>query len=429
MKKFFKFSLISVLIVTTAFAIFKVSNKYRVSLLKDNIDCSVVTKGCDGAKSITVDDNGEIYIGYSDSIKNIDSEGKEKLIYKNKDLNIEDVKYSNNKIYYISKNMIQSFDLQNGEVETISENIPLSGNGIERKLLINKNNMYVSIGSLTNSGIDEGFGFDKSPIDIILNGVNYGEDKTGAFKEKGTESSEGERIKKSEVGNAALYEVDLSNGKLKLYSSGIRGITGIDYNSKGELMAIFSGMENKGVRPVNRDSDYIYKVNNGSWYGWPDFSGGDPIDSPRFKGDDVIKNIIKNHPNKMIEAPIYQAKSVDSLKEMAIDREGTIIPKDSMLFWDRSEETICALNKDGVFYRVLKLNEQSYIDDIIYNLDEFLILDSSLGCIYSLHEQEGLLGFKLPVEVWVFVFLLTFILLIISLLKLRNFKDSNINKM
>ena len=337
MKKFCKFSIISVLIVTAAFAIFKVSSKYRVTLLKDNLDCSVVTKGCDNAKSITVDDNGEIYIGYSDSIKKIDSEGKEKIVYKNKDLEIEDIRYYKNQIYYISKNIIQSFNLENNEVKTIAKDIPLSGNDIDRKLMINDNYMFISIGAKTNSGIDEGEGFDISPIDITLNGVNYGDDKTGAFKEKSIPSSDGEIVKKSAIGNAALYKMNLTNGEIKLYASGIRGITGMDYNSDGKVFAIFSGMENKGIRPVNRDKDYIYNVKNEEWYGWPDFSGGDPIDSPRFKGDALVKNLIKNPPTRMVDAPFFQGSNVNSLREMAIDKDGTVIPKNSMMFWDNSD--------------------------------------------------------------------------------------------
>ena len=424
MKKFLRFSIISVLIVTAAFAVFKISNKYRVSILKGDIDCTIITKGCEGAKAITVDEEGSIYIAYKDSIKKIDSEGKEKLLYKEKDLNIEDLACVDKKLYFISNDKIESYSLVNNDVETVISGIPKGGNDIERKLLSKDKELFISIGTVTNSGISESGSGDISPIEITLSGVNYGSEKTGAFKDNGVSSNEGEKIVGSEIGNGAVYRIDLENKSTSLFASGIRGITGLDYDSEGNILAVFSGMKNEGLRAVNRDRDYIYKLAKGEWYGWPDFSGGDEISSPRFKGEELIKPLLQNPPKRVVAGPFYQGSSVDSLKELSIDKKGLILPKDSLLLWDKSENTISAINKEGVYYRVLKASDDSYIKDIIYNNKEFLILDSTIGCIYSLHEKEGLLGFKLPTAVWAFIFLLTFVLLIVAVLKFTNLKNS-----
>lgn len=423
MKKFLKFSLISVLIVTSAFAVFKISSKYRVSILKDDIDCTIITKGCDRGKSIAVDEDGSTYIAYSDSIKLISSDGKETTLYRDKNLNIEELIYLDKGLFIVSNNSLLKFSLEDEEIETIIENIPLGGNDIDRKLLVKDDELYLSIGARTNAGISDGQEKDLYPIDVTLNGVNYGNNRTGAFKASGYPSSENEKIKGETIGNAAVYKVNYRDKSLKLFASGIRGITGFDYDSDGNILAIFSGMKNEGLRPVNRDSDYIYKLNENYWYGWPDYSGGDPISSPKFKGEESVKSLIKNPPNKIVATPFYQSNSLDSLREMAIDREGDVFPSDSIILWDRETQTICSLNKDGVFYKVLKLREDSNIEDIIYNGEEFLVLDSGIGCIYSIHEKGGLLGFNLPPIVWAFIFLLTFVLLVIVVLKFTNSKN------
>lgn len=418
MRKFLKYSIIAILIVTAAFSVLKISNKYSASILKGDIDCTIISKGLEGSKAIAVDYNKNIYIAYSDGLKAIDSEGKEKSLFKNKELNIEDIVYYDNKIIYISGDKLEEYSLESASVKTLCTGIPKSGNEIERKLLLKNDDVYLSIGAVTNSGVAEGKEFDLSPIDITLTGVNY--TGTGAFKGLGIVNEVGEKIRKVKFGNAALYYIDMKNNNINLYSSGIRGITGFDFNSNDEVIAIFSGMKNEGLRPVNRDKDYIYKVEMGKWYGWPDYSGGDPINSPRFKGEEIIKPLIENPPRKVIEGPIYQHNALDTLKELAIDKEGAILEKDSLLFWDKEEAMISALSPEKIYLKVLKVKDNSQIEDIIFNKDEFLILDSTLGCIYRICQKQGILGFNLPIEIWIFILGLAFVLLSIVILKLTR---------
>jgi hypothetical protein len=422
MRKFLRCSIIAILIVTAAFSVFKISNKYSASILNGDIDCTVISKGLEGAKAIAVDYDKNIYIAYNDGLKAIDSEGKERSLFKSKALNIEDIVYYENKIIYISGDNLEEYTLDNATVKTLCSGIPKSGNNIERKLLVKEDCIYLSIGAATNSGISQGEEFDVSPINITLTGVNYA--GTGGFKKMGIENKVGEKISRVPFGNGALYYIDMKSDKVYLYSSGIRGITGFDFNSEGEFMAIFSGIKNEGFRPVNRDKDYIYSVEMNKWCGWPDYSGGDPISSPRFKGEEIIQPLIENPPRKLIEGPIYQHETVDTLKELAIDKEGAILEKDSLLFWDKEEAMICGLSPEKVYFKVLKVKDNSQIEDIIFNKDEFLILDSTVGCIYSICQKQGMLGFKLPIEIWMFILALTFILLSILVLKLTR----NLNK-
>jgi len=125
MKKILKYIIIAILIVTAAFSVFKISNKYSANILKTDIDCTVIKKGLEGSKAITVDDNKNIYIAYSDGIKVIDSQGKEKIILKNKELNIEDIVYYDNKIIYISGDKLEEYSLEKTSIKTICCGIPI----------------------------------------------------------------------------------------------------------------------------------------------------------------------------------------------------------------------------------------------------------------------------------------------------------------
>ncbi|MBE6049372.1 MAG: hypothetical protein E7214_01585 [Clostridium sp.] len=420
MKKFFRDVLIIILIVTLAFSVYKISSKYKFDILKDNVECNVILKNCEKARAITIDDNNYKYIAYKESIKSIDNFGKEKVLYKNQDSDIEDIVYWNNKLIYISDDAIQSFSLEDSSVETLCCGIPKGGNGISRKLQVKEDKIFISIGAATNSGIAEGENIDLPPIDLVLNDVNYGQFQTGIFKRVGVKNKDGEKVRGVKIGNGAIYTLNLKNNEIKLFSSGIRGVTGFGFNSEGNIYGIFSGMKNEGLRPVNRDKDYIYEIKGGRWYGWPDYSGGDYISSPRFKGETLIKPLLKKTPVRYMDPPLYQHEEVDSLRELAIDTDGEVLEKNSIVLWDRSKEMISVFNNKGVFYNLLKLKDESNISDIVYKNNEFLILDDALGCIYSIHQKKGILGFKLPLSIWIYIFSLCLLLLIICVLKLNK---------
>ena len=213
--------LILIVIFIGALSLYKLSNKYDLNILKSNIDCTIVIKGCEDAKALTVDDDDNIYIAFSNYIKSVDREGKEKLIYKEKSIEIEDIAYYDNSLIYIAGEGIYKISLSDSGKETLCSNVPLSGNNLKRRLVVDKDTLYIAIGARTNSGISEGDYADISPIEVTLNGNNYGAKLTGAFKKYGVKSEEGEKVTAGTIGNAAIYTLNLKNKKLSLYSTGI----------------------------------------------------------------------------------------------------------------------------------------------------------------------------------------------------------------
>ena len=200
MKKFFKYSLASICIVLIAFGIYIYTSGYRIEVQQKGINSDVFLKGFENAIELETDENGNYFVCYEKEIVKINSDNKTEKIYTNNSLEIEDVLYMKENLLILSKGDLLKFDLSNGHVERILKDIPYGGENIKRKLLEKDGKLLLSIGTYTNTGIaEEGDIFtksfwDKSPINLTLNGENYGNDKTGAFREYGKESKENEEV-------------------------------------------------------------------------------------------------------------------------------------------------------------------------------------------------------------------------------------------
>ena len=96
------------------------------------------------------------------------------------------------------------------------------------------------------------------------------------------------------------------------------------------------------------------------------FSGGDPISSPRFKGENIVSALISNPPNKVVPAPIYQYSKPGIIKYLAIDKDGSLLDKDTKVFYNSEENMIESINQSGAVYKLLKLKDKSKISGIKY---------------------------------------------------------------
>lgn len=427
MKRFIKFLLVSIIVVTIAFGIFKVTNKYDLNILNKNIDWSISLKGCEGAKSFDFDDEGNLYLAFEDTIRVINKDGNDELIIRESKFDILDVLYHNKKLYIATDNRILEYNIDAKSYKELVTEIP--NNGINKKvnLLLDNNKIYFSVGSNTNSGIvnAKGDAFDIATSSWILTGNNYGEGKTGAFSPYSVSNEVGEIIESQKIGNAAILTYDINTEEIKLYAHGIRNINGWDIDNDGKIKAIVGGMEDTPPRNIKDDKDYIYSLQEQNWYGWPDFSGGDPITSPRFT--DLVRQefLIKNHPDKNPSAPIYQDNDVSSLQGLAIDKEGICFEKNTVIFGNNKKGFIYALTQDGVARDLVDLGDRSKIEKILFYKDSFYILDSSLGCLYNLKSNQASKLFKLPKILWIFSIVFIIVIVICILVKNKNKKIDN----
>ncbi|MDD3223566.1 MAG: PQQ-dependent sugar dehydrogenase [Clostridium sp.] len=387
-------------IFTVSTANSRVNNKLEININKNNVKYSVKFKGLKGARSFKEDESGNYYIAFKNRVQCINKNGKSYDIIKDNSYNIKSIEYFENKIYYVSNSSIYSYDIINKSKKVLIKDIPNFGDYKDVIIKILDKKLYVSIGAATNSGVvgkdnvwlkENPFGYDMSPAAFTLKGINFGKDKnTGAFTPYNTTNFKGQIIAKHYPGNSSIVVYDLTSGKSSTYAYGIRNVSGMDFNSGGKLIAAVGGMEDRGFRPVKGDNDYIYKIEKGKWYGFPDYSGGDPITSPKFtteKGKN-LNFIIDNQPTTNPPAPIYQNKDVSSIKNLAVDRDAKIGKKNCIYFYDKSAGAICFFNEDRARGKVLTFKNKIDISDLKFSDGELNFLDSNDGYLVSIMDNN-----------------------------------------
>jgi glucose/arabinose dehydrogenase len=165
--------------------------------------------------------------------------------------------------------------------------------------------LYFSQGAMTNTGI---VGLDAYELgwlrrlphahdlpgqDIVLTGVNVETEdpltdtpreptQTGAFVPFGTRTRPGQRIAAQLPCTASIMRCDPNGSNLELVAWGLRNAYALGFLPDGRFLAIDQGADDRGSRPVGNAPDLLFEVRQGSWYGWPDFIGAEPITDSRF---------------------------------------------------------------------------------------------------------------------------------------------------
>ena len=270
---------------------------------------------------------------------------------------------------------------------------------ISSLIRINGDYLFVTIGAATNSGVvgldntwidDYPQNHDISPKSITIKGINFGEENTGAFVPYKTRNIKGQIITEHMIGNSSIIIYNLKTGAQGKFAWGIRNMKGIDFNSEGKILVTVGGMEDRGLRPVKGDSDYIYGIKKNTWYGFPDYTGGDPISSPKFKGinNNTIPFILDQHPTTNPPAPIYQHRAVDSLVSLAVDKKGVLRDKDCIYFYEKNDNSIYSLNKINALKEKINFGSGAYISSMKF-FDKLIVLDSKSGYLISIEKNTN----------------------------------------
>jgi glucose/arabinose dehydrogenase len=82
---------------------------------------------------------------------------------------------------------------------------------------------------------------------------------------------------------AAVMRCRPDGSGLALVAWGLRNAYGLGFLPDGRLLATDQGADDRGSRPIGNAPDLLHVVEPGAWYGWPDFIGGEPVTSARFK--------------------------------------------------------------------------------------------------------------------------------------------------
>ncbi|MFU0825224.1 hypothetical protein [Clostridium sp.] len=436
MKKFLK-SLLIIVIFTTSIIFLKrhCFKDYNIILKDNNLSVDLKYKGLKYAVDFTVDEEGNYYIAYKDKIQIIDKNGRSKNIFSRSNMNINSIEYYKNKLYFSSNSSVYVYDIHSKEVVEIIGNLPNFGDYKDSIVKINNDYLYVTIGAATNSGVvgDDNlwlktnpFSHDISPYRITLRGINFDNGTTGAFLSQGSKSIEGQIIPGHFPGNASIIMYNLQTGACATYAWGIRNVKGLDFDSRGRMIASVGGMENRGLRPIKGDTDYIYVIKSKTWYGWPDYSGGDPVNSPRFKGENnkAIPFILDNHPTTNPSAPIYVHNNLGTLNSLAVDKKGEIGEPDSIYFYESKDQKLYCVNPAGIVNEKLKFNDKSKISSIKYMKNQILILDYNEGNMYTLG-LKSINKESISTRPVLFFLFIVSIMMIIVILKMTVIRSKN----
>lgn len=359
----------------------------------EEFEYEILSKNMKDATDFDINNNGEIFIAKKGKVIKIDKYGQEILIFEDESLKINQIAVNDNSLFYLYDDKLNSYNLLDNKHTKIIDNIPNYGVNWNNKLLLKDNNLYLSIGSATNSGIVEGneeFSkngkCDLASKEIVLSGENYGIKNTGPFKVFGQSANENEVINENVIPNATLLKISKDTGEFKIVAHGIRNIEGFDFSSEGIIYFSAGGIEDKGIRPLAGDSDYLYELKENAFYGWPDYSGGDRVDSSRFRfeGKEKINPVTKI--SDVPQRPFYQHDNVNSLGSITIDREGKIKNKDSIFVSDRINNTLFNIDKFGKKTFVLN---NVFLDKIKIHDDKILALETKTGNLISISSNSS----------------------------------------
>jgi plastocyanin/glucose/arabinose dehydrogenase len=114
---------------------------------------------------------------------------------------------------------------------------------------------------------------------------------TGPYLPFGTAATPGQVIKGQNPCTSSVLRMNMDGSGLEAVAWGFRNPFGIafapaDSPLKGALLISNNGADVRGSRPIENDGDDLFIVQQGAWYGWPDYFDEQPVTEPRFKPAD-----------------------------------------------------------------------------------------------------------------------------------------------
>lgn len=275
-----------------------------------------------------------------------------------------------------------------GEIRAIVEGMPSFGDHHTDAPTAHDGWIYFGQGTASNSGVvgedNAKFGWlkrkpefhDIPARDITLIGEAYKTRDVLADDKKQTKwtwgfAPYGERpsaptVKGQLKAGGAIYRVKPDGSDLQLVAWGFRNPFSIAVGPTGQLYATDNGYDERGSRPIWGAPDLLWRVQPNTWYGWPDFSGNEPVDSGRFTKPfgKRPKLLLAKRPN-IPPAPVAKFgvhSSADGIDFSRSEKFGHVGEAFVALFGDQATDVGKVLQPVG--FKVVRVNVENGVSEI-----------------------------------------------------------------
>lgn len=286
----------------------------------------VFLKELNAPNSIIFDEEGSIYIADSGLatgnplILKLTANGYMDVIAEDFVIPISGINYQDGVLYVSHRGFVTKL-YKDGTRENVIMGLPSNGDHYNSPVAFSPDKkMYFGQGTVTNSGVVGNdnewvtispllcdytgdyvmlFGQNFSTHNILTEAITEDMAHTGAFSPYGIPNIEFEVRKRYLKASGSILRANLDGSNLQQVAWGFRNPTYLKFNNSGQLYSVNNGFNPVGSRPIENATDDFYYVTPNQWYGWPDYSGGEAVNSPRFTplGGHEPTLIFKNQPN------------------------------------------------------------------------------------------------------------------------------------
>lgn len=282
-----------------------------------------------------------------------------------------------------------------GQIEDLLTDLPGRGDHQTNPPVVGPDGrIYFGQGCATNCGVvgADNFAFewltkfpgfcDVPAHDITLAGQNYEYQNvlgditqtvtTGAYVPFGTHTQPGQVIKGDVRCTGSILRCYVDGSGLEVVAWGLRNPFGVAFSQEGKLFITEHGMDERGRRYILDDPDDFYEIEEGQWYGWPDFASGIRLDDAHWgEGGHGREPVLASFPNPEPPMPFVSfqthaaANGFDFCREASFGFEGDAFVA---CFGDLAPITTLTKAATPAGFKVVRVNMQERtVEDFAVN--------------------------------------------------------------